>query len=87
MSRDGMILTPWAEDDALDFYREYGLGNCSCFISPPCGSCTHPGNPLNQAETDECWEPEDFSERIAFRLDAARQLLHMQIDSMKGGAS
>jgi hypothetical protein len=50
-------LTAEAEADREDFVREHGRdGNCSCHISPPCGSCMHPGNPLNQDECDECWE-------------------------------
>ncbi|WOB06493.1 hypothetical protein [Piscinibacter gummiphilus] len=48
-------LTDEAEEESLDFYRRYGEGNCSCHLSPPCGSCTHPGNPLNQAEDDSAW--------------------------------
>lgn len=50
-------LTPEAQDERDDYERYYG--GCSCHISPPCGACTHPGNPLNQ-EDDSCWleEPE-----------------------------
>lgn len=49
-------LTPEADDERAEFYREYGAdGNCSCHISPPCGSCLHPGNPRNQDEDDRCW--------------------------------
>ena len=34
------ILTPEAEAEREDFEAKYGmLGNCSCHISPPCGSC------------------------------------------------
>lgn len=63
MSRAGMKLTADAEADREDFEAEYGVrGNCSCFISPPCSSCMHPGNPLNQDEDDDCWEPEDGSD-------------------------
>lgn len=51
-------LTDEAELERSDFIREHGPeGNCSCHISPPCGSCTHPGNPLNQNEDDSCWTP------------------------------
>lgn len=54
------VLTPEAEADREEFDREYDGGNCSCHISPPCGSCTHPGNPHNQDEYEDCWmdEPE-----------------------------
>ncbi|MGN6657055.1 MAG: hypothetical protein ACTHJ9_17180 [Rhodanobacter sp.] len=48
------VLTPEAEDERAEFEREYDGGNCSCHLSPPCGSCTHPGNPRNQ-EDDSCW--------------------------------
>lgn len=85
MSRYGMVLTPEAADDALDFLREYGSGNCSCHISPPCSSCLHPGNPSNQDEDSECWEPEDFALRINSRLDRVRHDLHLKIDRMAAG--
>ena len=48
-------LTEWAEAEADDFRRVHGDGNCSCHISPPCSSCTHPGNPLCLAEDDDAW--------------------------------
>lgn len=58
MSREGMRLTLEAEADRAEFESYYGRdGNCSCHISPPCNSCTHPGNPMNQEEDDRCWEP------------------------------
>lgn len=50
------VLHPDAEADRRDFVRAFGSdGNCSCHLSPPCGSCTHPGNPVNQEEDEECW--------------------------------
>lgn len=59
MSRDGMRLTAAAQDDRDQFESKYGdRGNCSCHLSPPCGSCLHPGNPNNQDEDDSCWEPD-----------------------------
>jgi hypothetical protein len=48
-------LTPEAQADRDAFERDYDGGNCSCHLSPPCGSCTHPGNPLNQDEDESCW--------------------------------
>ncbi len=48
-------LTDWAEGQAADFLRLYDTGNCSCHIIPPCGSCTHPGNPHNLDADDEAW--------------------------------
>ena len=56
-SRPGMVLDDWAEDERAEFRQEYEDGGCTCFISPPCGYCTHHGNPLNQEETDDCWIP------------------------------
>lgn len=50
------VLTPEAEAEREDFEAKYGmLGNCSCHISPPCGSCMHPGNPRNQEEDETAW--------------------------------
>lgn len=50
------VLTPEAEAELEDFKAEYGFdGNCSCHISAPCGSCSHPGNPNNQDEDDTVW--------------------------------
>jgi hypothetical protein len=49
-------LMPWAQEAATSFWRKYGDGNCSCHINPPCGSCTHEGNPRNLDETPEAWD-------------------------------
>lgn len=56
-------LTQAAEDDRADFHRRYDMGgNCSCHMGhAPCGSCTHPGNPRNQDEDEECWEVNDVT--------------------------
>lgn len=52
-------LTEEALAERDDFEFEFGRdGNCSCHISPPCGSCLHPGNPLNQNEDETCWVEE-----------------------------
>jgi len=76
-----MRLTQEADGDRADFIREYGSsGSCCCHLSPPCSSCTHPGNPMNQDECDECWESDDFAERIQSRLDNLRTTLHANID-------
>lgn len=46
-----------AERDA--FHSCYGFfGGCSCHSMPPCGFCTHPGNPTNQEEDESCWREE-----------------------------
>lgn len=50
-------LTDEAQEARDNFEAEYGVsGNCSCHISPPCGSCVDPGNPLNQEEDEDAWE-------------------------------
>ncbi len=56
------VLTPEAQAERAQFVAKYDHdGNCSCHISPPCGSCMHPGNPRNQDEDESCWmaEPAD----------------------------
>lgn len=53
--RDGYRLTEAAQAQSDEFRALYGDGNCSCHISPPCDSCTHPGNPRNLDEDDEAW--------------------------------
>jgi hypothetical protein len=59
--REGYHLTDEAETERQDFRTEYGDGNCSCHISPQCGSCTHPGNPMNLAEDDSAWVKDDLA--------------------------
>lgn len=49
------ILTPEAEAEREDFEAEIADRGCTCFISPPCGYCTHPGNPRNQEEDETAW--------------------------------
>jgi len=48
-----------AREDYHEYMDKFGdhVGNCSCHISPPCPSCTHPGNPENLAEEDAAWLP------------------------------
>lgn len=55
------MLTEDADAERGEFNSQYDGGNCSCHISPPCGSCTHPGNPMNQDEDETAWRmvPED----------------------------
>lgn len=38
-------------------------GCCSCHINPPCGHCTHPGNPIALENTEEAWE-EDLDDGV-----------------------
>ena len=70
-------LMPWAQDAAYDFFVEYGSGNCSCHISPPCGSCTHEGNPLNLENTPEAWD----EVHVVMALEAKKSLAHF-IDAL-----
>ena len=69
-------LKPWAQDDRDQFVSIFGYGgNCSCHLHPPCGSCTHPGNPYNQDENEDAWgfdldyEVEAATDRIRRHID------------------
>lgn len=57
-------LTEEAEAERHEFERDYGNQGCTCFLSPPCSFCTHPGNPMNQNEDDECWETAEYEEYV-----------------------
>jgi len=48
-------LTDEAQVQEDEFRAHYEHLGCSCHISAPCGSCTHPGNPMNLAEDDDAW--------------------------------
>jgi hypothetical protein len=48
-------LTDEAQADRDEFVSMSDERGCSCHISPPCGYCTHPGNPANQ-EDPSCWK-------------------------------
>ena len=80
-------LKPWAQELADEFESKYGTGNCSCHISPPCYSCTHPGNPLNLEDTPDAWGF-DFDEEASasmnwinqqIKLDANRHIAEMKV--------
>lgn len=48
-------------EDARENYNDFVLGGyddsgCTCFNSPPCGWCTHPGNPRNLIEDEHAWK-------------------------------
>jgi hypothetical protein len=53
------ILTKEAQEDRDEFNLRYANIGCTCFLSPSCSHCTHPGNPLCQ-EDDSCWEDVDL---------------------------
>ena len=56
MAGQRMELTQDAQIERDEFEVLYGEGgNCSCFRCPPCSSCTHPGNPMNQEEDETAW--------------------------------
>ena len=65
------ILTPEAQAERDVFERWYG--DCTCFQPPPCCSCLHPGNPRNQEEDPDAWEPE------ALDLDALEQAAYIAV--------
>lgn len=76
--RSNQVLTDDAQADR-DEFNSYDYGGCSCFISPPCNFCTHPGNPTNQDDFDECWK----FESVEAQLEALRETLHKQIGEMR----
>lgn len=49
-------LKPDWQVEADDFELSYLDRGCTCFLSPPCSYCVHPGNPLNLEENEEAWE-------------------------------
>lgn len=59
MERQGLVLTEEGEDL---YYDWDSIGGCTCFISPPCNYCTHPGHPISLAESPELWESELVAE-------------------------
>lgn len=73
------VLKDWAQADRDAYEKLYSRRGCTCFISPPCSCCTHPGHPFNQDETEDCWEEVfDFDEacdkameRIKWHIDAS----------------
>lgn len=75
------VLTPEAQCERDQFTDWYGLdGNCRCHLSPPCGSCTHPGNPRNQAEDESAWMWEDFTYQLDEMECDARAAVQSVID-------
>lgn len=87
-------LMPWAEDALAEWELFFEDGGCRCFISPPCESCTHPGNPVNLDEADDAWgeEYEVMAEYAKQDLEvfindlADRHLVEMAAQ-WKGGAA
>ena len=62
-------LTDEAQADRDAFMFDFRNRGCTCFISPPCSYCTHPGNPFNQ-EDDWHWVDEDAAQVALELLDA-----------------
>ena len=66
-------LTDGAQLDRDDFNNAFkGRSECTCFISPPCCWCIHPGNPRNQEEDDSCWVDDDAAQ--AARSDMLKSI-------------
>lgn len=54
-----LYLTDEWQEIADDFEEHFEDRGCTCFLGkPPCGYCTHPGNPICLDETDEAWVDE-----------------------------
>ena len=67
-------LTPEAEADRRRFEVSYRDVGCTCFQSPPCNHCIHPGNPANQAEDESCWvKPQEVDGAAV--MDITRQMV------------
>lgn len=62
-------LTDEAQAERDEFVVIFDNAGCTCFISPPCGWCVHPGNPHNQ-EDDEFWVDDDAAQTTLELLDA-----------------
>jgi hypothetical protein len=52
--RLGYKLTPYYEEQHVEWMDEYSSCTCHCG-HPPCSSCTHDGHPLCLEETEEAW--------------------------------
>ena len=61
---EGAALKQQYEQVVLD------TGGCSCHLCAPCGVCTHPGNPVNLAESEDLWEEGKVHTSWAFAADA-----------------
>lgn len=83
------IMKEWAEIANLQFEKEYGWGGCTCFQSPPCGYCTHGGNPLNLEEDEDAWclTIDEMVEKVMKELEndinllVEKHLLEMRVKS------
>lgn len=49
------ILTDEGQELRDEFENHFKDNGCSCHIHPPCGHCTHPGNPANLFEDERMW--------------------------------
>ena len=64
------VLTPTAQEDADEFNANLSDSGCSCAVSnPPCGWCTHPGNPLNLEEDENAWQTPTIGHTLDVLLD------------------
>lgn len=67
------VLTKEGKELEENFLLNYSGSGCTCFISPPCGHCIHPGHPLNLEATDDLWEEDTTEERADDVMKAIRQ--------------
>lgn len=65
-------LKPEFAELLSEFKGLFADRGCTCFISPPCGHCTHEGNPANLDETPEAWQ------EIQFRLISSRRAKYLR---------
>lgn len=75
------ILTQEAQAFRDDFnWGGFRDGGCRCFIYPPCGYCTHPGNPRNQDEEESCWMVErfDIEDALQDARDSVAELIEVR---------
>lgn len=53
------VLNELGQNLQYEFELDSADTGCSCHLNPPCGYCTHPGNPINLEETPEAWDYEE----------------------------
>lgn len=65
MIHPDMTLTDAAQKDLDSFLSAFDGGGCTCFVSPPCNWCVHPGNPNNLAEDPDAWVQSEVSKAVS----------------------
>jgi len=51
-----LVLKEKYQELSDEFESHYEDMGCSCHINPPCGYCTHPGNPICLESEGDVWE-------------------------------